>query len=104
MLCAAFVAAAPQSLAATEVPTPGSAVIIGNRDREAPYAHRDATAFERFVLDVHRFDPDRIVLLRDATEAEITLAFQTAVHREAPVMVVYFSGRAVRAREVDAAP
>ena len=96
MLCAAFVAAAPQSLAATEAPTPGSAVIIGNRDQEAPYAHRDATAFERFVLDVHRFDPDRIVLLRDASEAEITLAFQTAVHREAPVMLVYFSGRAVR--------
>ena len=96
MLCAAFLVAASHSLAATEVPASGSAVIIGNRDQEAPYAHRDATAFERFVLDVHRFDPDRIVLLRDATEAEITLAFQTAVHREAPVMLVYFSGRAVR--------
>ncbi len=96
MLCAALAAAAPQSLAAAEPPTSGSAVIIGNRDQEAPYAHRDATAFERFVLDVHRFDPDRIALLRDASEAEITLAFQTAVHREAPVMLVYFSGRAVR--------
>ena len=96
MLCAALAAAAPQSLAAAEPPTSGSAVIIGNRDQEAPYAHRDATAFERFVLDVHRFDPDRIALLRDASEAEITLAFQTAVHREAPVMLVYFSGRDVR--------
>ena len=84
------------SSAAAELPTPGSALIIGNRHQEARYAHRDATAFERFVLDVRRFNPDRILLLRDATAADITNALQSEAHQEGSEVLVYFSGHTVR--------
>ena len=96
MLCAAFAAVASYAPAAPELPTPGGALIIGNRHQKTPYAHRDATAFERFVLDVRRFDPDHILLLRDATEAEITNALQSVGLHAGSEVLVYFSGHAVR--------
>ena len=55
----------------------GLAVIVGNgnyaneRVPEVVYAHRDAEAFKRYVLDVLGFDPDRVFDLRDATQAEL---------------------------------
>ena len=55
----------------------GLAVIVGNgnyaneRVPEVVYAHRDAEAFKRYVLDVLGFDSDRVFDLRDATQAEL---------------------------------
>ena len=59
----------------------GVAVIVGNRhyadDRvpEVMYAHRDADAFKRYVLDIHGFDEDNIIDLRDATQAKLMATF-----------------------------
>ena len=68
--------------AAAEVRDPnGVAVIIGNRnyvnDRvpEVAFAHRDAEAFERYVLDVLGYDPANVIDLRDASQAEMLAAF-----------------------------
>ena len=62
--------------AAAEYANPdGVAVIVGNRNyghRDVPevsYAHRDAEAFRRYVLDVLGFDPENIIDLRDASQA-----------------------------------
>ena len=66
----------------SQEPNPdGVAVIVGNRhyadDRvpEVTYAHRDADAFKRYVLDVHGFDEDNIIDLRDATQAKLMATF-----------------------------
>ena len=59
----------------------GVAVIIGNRSYEhervpeVAYAHRDADAFRRFVLDVLGFNADNVIDLRDASQAEMEKAF-----------------------------
>ena len=59
----------------------GVAVIIGNktyengRVPEVSYAHRDAEAFKRYVLDVLGFAEENIIDLRDAGKAEIEAAF-----------------------------
>ena len=59
--------------ALAEVRNPhGVAVIVGNADyehRDIPdvlFAHRDADAFRRYVVDVLGFDPENIIDLRDA--------------------------------------
>ena len=55
----------------------GVAVIIGNSNyehRDVPdvtFAHRDAEAFKRYVLDVLGFDPKNVIDLRDATRREL---------------------------------
>ena len=55
----------------------GVAVIIGNRSYthervpEVAYAHRDADAFRRYVIDVLGFDRANVLDLRDATQAEM---------------------------------
>ena len=68
--------------AAAEVRDPnGVAVIIGNRDYgnervpEVAFAHRDAEAFKRYVLDVLGYDPDNVIDLRDASQAEMMGTF-----------------------------
>ena len=59
----------------------GVAVIIGNKayhdDRvpEVDYAHNDADAFYRFVVETLGFSPDNVVDLRDATKARMESAF-----------------------------
>ena len=51
----------------------GVALIIGNGDyehRDVPdvkYAHRDAEAFKRYVVEVLGFDPENVIEVRDAT-------------------------------------
>ena len=67
---------------AAEVRDPnGVAVIIGNRDYvndrvpEVAFAHRDAEAFKRYVLDVLGYDADNVIDLRDASQAEMTGTF-----------------------------
>ena len=52
----------------------GVAVIIGNRTYqhgvpEVTYAHRDAEAFRRYVIDVLGFDPANVIYKKDADKA-----------------------------------
>ena len=76
------VALAPMAAGSAEVRNPnGVAVIVGNQDYREPdvpdvdYAHRDAGAFRRYVLDVLGFDADNVFDLRDATRGEMLKAF-----------------------------
>ena len=61
----------------------GVALIVGNADyenRDVPdvtFAHRDADAFRRYVVEVLGFDPANIVDLRDATRRELFDALGT---------------------------
>ena len=63
----------PASVRAEFADPRGVAVIIGNADyehRDVPdvtFAHRDADAFRRYVVDILGFDPENVVDLRDAT-------------------------------------
>ncbi len=56
------------------------AVIIGNKVYQGgipavDYAHNDAEAIRRYVLDVLGYDPENIIDLRDASKAEMEAAF-----------------------------
>ena len=82
--CALFAAAAvfgSLSPARAEFANPeGVAVIIGNRIYagdipNVDFAHRDAEAFRRYVVDVLGYDPENIIDLRDATQAEMWSTF-----------------------------
>ena len=58
----------------------GVAVVIGNRTYaegipEVTFAHRDADAFTRYVLEVLGFDPENVIDLRDATQAQMWSTF-----------------------------
>ena len=61
----------------------GVAVVIGNRDyehRDVPdvtFAHRDADAFSRYVVEVLGYDPEHVLDLRDATRRELFDALGT---------------------------
>ena len=76
LACSAPVWAAPSN-------PRGVALIIGNVDyehRDVPdvtFAHRDADAFRRYVVEVLGFDPKNIVDLRDATRRELFDALGT---------------------------
>lgn len=91
----------------------GVAVIIGNRaytdDRvpDVPYAHRDADAFRRYLIDVHGFGDDDIIDLRDASQAQLIATFGNHLGVQGSRMwrsvdpeggsdiVVYYSGHGV---------
>ena len=89
----------------------GVAVIIGNKDYvdervpEVAYAHRDADAFRRYVVDVLGFDEANVIDLRDATQAEMETAFGndrdhkgklwSYLDPEGSDVVVYYSGHGV---------
>ena len=71
---------------ATEVRNPtGVALIIGNSDyphRDVPdvtFAHRDADAFRRYVIDVLGYDPENIIDLRDTTRRVLFDALGTQI-------------------------
>jgi len=54
----------------------GVAVIIGNKNYQGglpgvDFAHNDAEAFRDFVVDVLGYDPENIIDLRDATQAQL---------------------------------
>jgi hypothetical protein len=59
----------------------GVAIIIGNRgysDKDIPnvdYAHRDAEAIRRFVKESLGFRDENIIMLKDATQAQMQSAF-----------------------------
>ena len=116
LLALAFLAVC--GAAAAEVRDPhGVAVIIGNKDyrhKDVPpvaYAHRDAGAFKRYVLDVLGYAPGNVFELRDADRA----AMLKALGRRGGTMsdlwaglarlpdggdvVVYYSGHGVPGRE-----
>ena len=96
-----------------EVSNPnGVAVIIGNRsyrhDRvpEVSYAHRDAAAFKRYVLDVLGYDPLNLIELEDASQADLESAFGNERSHEGLLwryldpdggsdVVVFYSGHGV---------
>ncbi len=70
--------------AEAEVRNPtGVALIIGNGDyehRDVPdvkYAHRDAEAFKRYVVELLGFDRKNVIDLRDATRRELFDALGT---------------------------
>ena len=90
----------------------GVALIIGNGDyehRDVPdvkYAHRDAEAFKRYVLDVLGFDPKNVIDLRDATRRGMNDALGTRRDTRSDVwahlhpmggsdVVVFYSGHGV---------
>ena len=121
LAAAAFTAAlAPVSPARAEVANPhGVAVIIGNRNYEhadvppVDYAHRDAEAFKRYVVDALGFDPKNVIHLEDATRRRMVKVFgsprarmndvQARLNIIAPEggsdVVVYYSGHGVPGRE-----
>ena len=114
----AVAAGAVSGAAVAEIRNPnGVAVIIGNkeyRNRDVPpvaYAHRDAEAFKRYVVEVLGFDPANVFELRDADREEMFDAFGrregTMSHLRAGLarlpeggdVVVYYSGHGVPGRE-----
>ena len=116
LLALAFLAVC--GAAAAEVRHPdGVAVIIGNKDyrhKDVPpvaYAHRDAEAFKRYVLDVLGYAPGNVFDLRDADRAAMFKALGRrggkmsdlwAVLARLPDggdVVVYYSGHGVPGRE-----
>ena len=113
LLALALVAGAVCGAAAAEVRDPdGVAVIIGNRDYgkgrvpEVAFAHRDAEAFKRYVLDVLGYDPANVIDLRDASQAEIMATFGNRETHKGKIwryldpdggsdVVVFYSGHGV---------
>ena len=92
--------------------TQGIAVIVGNKvytDRDVPevsFAHRDADAFRRYVVDVLGYDPENIIDLRDASQAKMEAAFGNERSHEGRLwrylnpdggsdVVVFYSGHGV---------
>ena len=121
LLVSVLASVVPAASARTEYADPyGVAVIIGNRtytgtqdeDRRGraiptvEFAHRDADAFKHYVLDVLGFNPDNVVDLRDATQAQMEATFGNErshqgklwrfLHpRHGSDVVVFYSGHGV---------
>ncbi len=108
VLCMAAAGAVGATAAEYENPG-GVAVIIGNRTYaegipEVTFAHRDADAFRGYVLDVLGFDPENVIDLRDATQAQMWSTFGSRVSADRSDLwsyldpagnsdvVVYYSG------------
>ena len=110
---AVIAAAIPGSFTRAEVVNPtGVAVIIGNANyehRDVPpvdFAHRDAEAFRRYVIEVLGYDPANVIDLRDASRRKLHDVFGTRSNPEGllwsyldPVggsdVVVFYSGHGV---------
>ena len=91
LLLAALAVLVPPAPAHAGVTNPyGVAVIIGNRTYgtstpgtsfgtgaipAVEFAHRDADAFRRYVVDVLGFDAENVIDLRDATQAQMWSTF-----------------------------
>ncbi len=89
----------------------GVAVIIGNKNYHGDipavdFAHNDAEAIRRYVLDVLGYDPDNIIDLRDASKAEMEAAFGNKDNHKGRLwqyldpkggsdILVYYSGHGV---------
>ena len=105
-------AGAVGALAAEYANPTGVALIIGNGDyehRDVPdvdYAHRDAEAFGRYVVDVLGYNPENVLDLRDATRRELfdalgtrhdphSLLWSYLDPNEGSDVVVFYSGHGV---------
>jgi len=80
LLAAAFLAICFASPTWAASNPDGVAVIIGNKTYQGripavDYAHRDAEAIKRYIVDILGFDPENIIDLRDASKAEMESAF-----------------------------
>ena len=106
-LCAAlaFVAASLWGMdsALAEVRNPkGVAVIVGNKDyehRDIPdvsFAHRDADALRRYVVDVLGFNPENIIDLRDARRRRMFDALGSRRNPQGELCGATFTPRGVR--------
>ena len=90
----------------------GIAVVVGNRNYrnervpEVSYAHRDATAFRHYVVEVLGYDPDNVIDLRDADQATLESVFGNERSHEGRLwryldpeggsdVVVFYSGHGV---------
>ena len=108
--------AGPLPAARAEFTNPdGVAVIIGNRSYAAgvpdvDFAHRDAEAFRRYVLDVLGFDPENLIDLRDTTRVTMWLTFGSRATPKRSLLwasladggsdvVVYYSGHGAPGRD-----
>ena len=102
----------PASAWAEPVNPTGVAVIIGNANyehRDVPpvdFAHRDAAAFQRYVVDVLGYDPANVIDLPDASRRELIDVFGTRTNPEGLLwsyldpaggsdVVVFYSGHGV---------
>ena len=80
VLAALVALVVPAAVRAEYANPDGVAVIIGNRSYAGDlpavdFAHRDAEAFRRYVLDVLGFDPENVIDLRDTTQADMWSTF-----------------------------
>ena len=99
----------PRGVASAEVRDPrGVAVIVSNANYKhtfinVKYAHRDAAAFRRYVVDVLGYDPKRVIEVKDANHGKLNEVFgnETTVkgsdvwkklHPDGSDVVVFFSG------------
>ena len=117
---AAMAVLAPVTPAGAEYANPhGLAIIIGNRTyghSDVPpvdYAHRDAEAFRRYVLDVLGYDPANVIHIEDATRRRMVKVFGSPTARMNDIqarlsllaseggsdVVVYYSGHGVPGKE-----
>jgi len=88
----------------------GVAVIIGNRNYQnrvpsVDFAHRDAAAFKRFVIDVLGYRQGNIIYLLDASQGQMTGVFGSKTNYQGKLyqyirsnksdVVIYYSGHGV---------
>lgn len=88
----------------------GIAVIVGNRDYgpgipDVPFALNDAAAMKRFVIDVLGYREGNVILLRNASQAELFATFGNMANPRGKLwgwakpklsdVVVYYSGHGV---------
>jgi formylglycine-generating enzyme required for sulfatase activity len=107
-VCIALTLAAPAFAAAEN--KDAVAVIIGNKDYADPvpdvdFAHNDAAAMKRFVIEVLGFREGNVLDLRNATQAQMASAFGNERSHEAKLwswvkpgksdVVVFYSGHGV---------
>ena len=112
LLTVLLMPALPGPVAAEFANPTGVAVIIGNANyehRDVPrvdFAHRDAEAFRRYVVDVLGYDPANVIDRRDASRRELHDVFGTRTNPEGLLwsyldpaggsdVVVFYSGHGV---------
>jgi hypothetical protein len=87
------------------------AIVIGNSKYQGStpavdFAHNDADAFRKYIVDVLGYDPENIIDLRDATKAQMETAFGNERSHEGKLwryldpkgrsdVVVFYSGHGV---------
>ena len=99
-LAAAAALAAAGAAGGAEFANPhGVAVIIGNGDYahgdvpDVAYAHRDAAAFQRYVVDVLGFDPENVIHERDATLTVMNRVFgNERGHAQSDLSIFLYGG------------